>query len=249
MQGIYIESCESTSLLVREHAARGAPHGFWISSRTQTAGRGRWGRQWQSQPGNLLISIILRPESGEHWTWIPMLGALSVLELLQEHWKECWNTLPLTIKWPNDLWLGGKKLGGLLCESVSGAGQDTYLVLGLGLNVAYAPGGLDQETACLAEVLGPEIGGPGVDAALEWLRPSVAAAIAGDVRRLGREGPGFVEKAFWRHAHFGVGSKVSWTGNGVSTGRVHSLGPHGELRVESGGAVVPLYAEEIRGLR
>lgn len=178
-----------------------------------------------------------------------MLGALTVLELLQEHWRGGLSTLPLTLKWPNDLWLGGRKLGGLLCESVSGAGQDTYLVLGLGLNVAHAPGGLDQETACLAEVLGPEIGGAGVDAALEWLRPSVAAAIAAQVEKLGREGPRFVEQAFWAHTHFGVGAQVSWTGDGVCTGRVHSLGPHGELRVESGGAVVPLYAEEIRGLR
>ena len=251
MNGVFVESCESTSLLAREHGSKGAPHGFWISSGIQTAGRGRWGRQWQSEPGNLFLSIVLRPKTQQHWTWVPMLGALTALELLAQHFEKRAPGLPLTLKWPNDLWLEGKKLGGLLCESVSSAGQETYLILGFGLNVAHAPQGLDQETASLTQ----KVSDLDVRATLEWLRPTVAQAIAQAVNRLELEGPGFVAQSFWKHTHFAIGQAVSWIDDSgqKQQGQVDSLGAHGELRVllrmGSEQKLVSLYAEEIRGLR
>jgi len=251
LNGVVVQSCESTSLLAREYGSEGAeaaPHGFWVSSREQTGGRGRWGRQWESQRGNLFLSIILRPArptSQEHWTWIPMLGAITTLEILKVRWP----ALRLTLKWPNDVWLDGKKAGGLLCESIAASGQNTYLVLGLGLNLASAPKGLDQETACLADVMSDL----DVEAELARLRDEVSAKVAQAVRRLEREGPVFVSEAFWRHAHFKVGDSICWARDqspqGDMQGVVEGLGSFGELWVIADKKRVALYAEEIRGLR
>ena len=246
-----LESCDSTNRVARELGAQGpvaAPHGSWISARVQTAGRGRWGRQWESQAGNLFLSVILRPVGSDHYTWIPMLSALSAMEVLVERWP----SLPLTVKWPNDIWLSGAKLGGLLCETVASSRHPTFLVLGLGLNVRFAPEGLDQETQALANRVPGLSDEAGAEACLGELRPVLAAKIAASIERLDREGPGFVRDLFWKHAHFKPGSSIEWSVPETGArqhGRVLELGAHGELRVEAGAGVVSLYAEEIRGLR
>ncbi len=246
-----LESCDSTNRLAREAGAQGpdfAPHGSWISARVQTAGRGRWGRQWESQAGNLFLSVILRPARSDHYTWIPMLSALSTVELLAERWPH----LALTIKWPNDIWLDGAKLGGLLCETVASSRHPTFLVLGLGLNVRSAPEGLDQATAALSGSLAGLGGDAGAEACLAELRPLLALHIAGSIERLDREGSGFVRELFWKHAHFKPGALIEWTipeSGAKRHGKVLDLGVHGELQVECAGERVSLYAEEIRGLR
>ena len=131
-----IESCESTNDLARELGEAGYPHGTWISARQQSRGRGRLGRQWQSIEGNLFLSIIVRPEMRELWTWVPMATAIAIAEALRSLFPE----LPVQVKWPNDLWVHGKKLGGILCEAVGGR-ADSFIVIGIGLNCAVAPEG------------------------------------------------------------------------------------------------------------
>jgi len=238
VKGLTVEVCESTNQLAKEQGSRGAPHGFWVSAGRQTQGRGRWGREWQSLDGNLFLSVILRPKRSDHWTWIPMCSALSVLETLNRRWP----TLRLSIKWPNDLWLNGKKLAGLLCESFSGQSQEPFLVLGLGLNLREAPQGLDQETAALG-VQDPQT--------LELLREEIALRVTQSIDRLDSEGTTWVEALFWRYAQFGKGCGVTWTSadSRAVEGKVDSLGKHGELWVESEGRRLALYAEEIRALR
>jgi BirA family biotin operon repressor/biotin-[acetyl-CoA-carboxylase] ligase len=120
---VLIDRCESTNTAANDAAARGASEGVVLVTEEQLAGRGRKGRQWFSIPGkSLTFSIILRPRrSGEG---ITALMGLSVAQALDE---VC---AGIDVKWPNDLYLGGRKLGGILAEK-----RENYIVIGVGLNV------------------------------------------------------------------------------------------------------------------
>ncbi|MBU6374620.1 MAG: biotin--[acetyl-CoA-carboxylase] ligase [Bdellovibrionales bacterium] len=241
--GELLESCASTNELAKEKGSLGprhTPHGSWISARVQSAGRGRLGRTWKSTRGNLFLSIVLRPSKSQYWTWIPLLGAVEVLELLNSGKFGFWDSQRFSIKWPNDLWLDRKKLGGILCESVNSSQSGSFVVFGLGLNTAEAPVGLDQPTASLE------------DASLaDRMRQPLADAISAAVLRLDREGPEFIRKAFEHWTAFPAGSLVSWKANGEKLqGMVQGLGSSGELEIliESG-RKKSLYAEEISEVR
>jgi BirA family biotin operon repressor/biotin-[acetyl-CoA-carboxylase] ligase len=240
-----LESCESTQLIARERGEQGAPHGFWVSSQRQTGGRGRRGNQWVSTPGNLHLSVVLRPARSDHWTWVAIAAAVGTLEVLQSE-LGLGSESGLSIKWPNDLWLDGRKLAGFLCEVCQKRGQPPFLVLGLGLNVGFAPQVSEQHTAALLEVLGT----PDSGELLSKLQDAVPRAVARACTRLDTEGTSWVSELFWKHSAFKPGARVEWGEAGArQTGIVRELGPHGELRVEAQGAVVSLYSEEIRGLR
>ncbi|MDQ3940065.1 MAG: biotin--[acetyl-CoA-carboxylase] ligase, partial [Actinomycetota bacterium] len=111
----YHESIDSTNRDALEWAAAGAPEGAVVTTDHQTAGRGRWGRSWSSTPGRLLqLSVILRPglpvtDAGVVTTAVGLACAESVDEL---------TGVPAQIKWPNDVTVGGRKLAGILVESV-----------------------------------------------------------------------------------------------------------------------------------
>lgn len=126
----------STNTAAATLAQQGAPHGTVVVAEAQTAGRGRLGRHWHSPPGrNLYSSVILRsmPARDQQalWlSWIPLIAALAVNRAVQVV-----TGLQSSVKWPNDILMGHRKLGGVLCES-SGLGTDrAFVVVGIGLNV------------------------------------------------------------------------------------------------------------------
>lgn len=121
----------STNDALRQAAAAGAPHGQVLFAESQSAGRGRRDNRWISSRGrDLIVSFLLRPAASMSlWPRITTLAALGVCHAIEEE-------LPLrpTIKWPNDVYVNGRKVCGLLAETVhSPAGQ--ALILGIGLNV------------------------------------------------------------------------------------------------------------------
>ncbi|GAA5120903.1 biotin--[acetyl-CoA-carboxylase] ligase [Luteolibacter yonseiensis] len=120
------ESVESTNDEVRELARMGAPDGVVVLAERQTAGRGRRGAAWFSPPGeSLAFSILVKPpEPKALWPRLALAAGLAVAEALES------SGLTAGIKWPNDVWLGGKKAAGILVE----AGAD-FAVVGIGLNV------------------------------------------------------------------------------------------------------------------
>lgn len=129
----YSPSVASTQELARAAAQAGAPEGLAVLAGQQTAGRGRAGRAWWSPPaGGLYLSLLLRPRlAAEYVSWLTMCLALGTAEAVQD---VC--GLRPGVKWPNDLEVNGRKLAGILCE---GAFQDdrlSYVIAGLGLNVA-----------------------------------------------------------------------------------------------------------------
>ncbi|HUU27633.1 MAG TPA: biotin--[acetyl-CoA-carboxylase] ligase [archaeon] len=122
----------STNEAARQLAETGAPDGTLLVAEEQRKGRGRFGGSWYSPSGGgIWASLILRPgirpaQLGS----LPMLAALSICLAVEEH-----TGLKPQIKWPNDLYLNGKKLAGVLCEAGMRGDELKYVVLGFGINV------------------------------------------------------------------------------------------------------------------
>ena len=131
---MYIKQTYSTSTLLREQYSDNLPHLYTIRTDFQTAGRGQAGNSWESEEGkNLLFSSLLRYEgiyAADQWR-LSMLVAVACWEVLAKYLPKDW----LTIKWPNDIYYGDKKLVGILIEnSLSGSMVD-HTIAGIGMNV------------------------------------------------------------------------------------------------------------------
>lgn len=122
----------STNTLGMTLAESGDPHGTVILAEHQTAGKGRLGRTWSSSPNkNIYCSVILRDLTlQQHLTWIPLATGLAISEAIQHV-----TSLQPSLKWPNDLLIGNKKLGGILCESTSRGKSSNVLIVGFGVNI------------------------------------------------------------------------------------------------------------------
>ena len=107
-----------------------------VVTEEQSAGRGRRGRSWFSPPGaNLLFSVLLRPPmEGDRVFTLTMILALAAVGAVQEK-----NGLAVGIKWPNDLYVGTRKLAGILTEFSVREKQVDWAVLGMGVNVSWHP--------------------------------------------------------------------------------------------------------------
>lgn len=128
----YYEEVASTNDVALELAARGGPEGTVVVAENQTAGRGRFSRNWFSPPGkNLIVSLILRPSFGPgRVSQLGIATAVSAAACLRGLFD-----LPALIKWPNDVYIGGKKAGGILTELSAEVDRIHYAVIGIGLNL------------------------------------------------------------------------------------------------------------------
>ncbi|MFZ5447325.1 MAG: biotin--[acetyl-CoA-carboxylase] ligase [Thermodesulfobacteriota bacterium] len=128
----YFETLDSTNNYAKELAARGAPEGTVVIAETQTGGRGRLGRGWISPPGvGLYVSVVLRPMLPPmELPQITLTTAVAVVRAI----RQITGVAP-GIKWPNDLLVNGKKLGGILTEMETESDRIRHVVIGLGLNV------------------------------------------------------------------------------------------------------------------
>ncbi len=124
--------CPSTNAEAAAWARAGAPEGALVIAEHQTAGRGRLGRAWKDEPGqSLLFSLVLRPTlPPNRLGLVTLAGGIAVAEAVAE-WTDA---VEPRIKWPNDVLLNGRKCCGMLLESSVG-GLDSFVVLGIGLNV------------------------------------------------------------------------------------------------------------------
>ena len=129
-------SIPSTNREAVQLAQADVEHGTVVVADCQTAGRGRLSRTWFSPPGaNLYCSVILKatrpPERLTEWlSWLPLISALATAEAI-----ETVSSLHVSVKWPNDLLISERKVGGILCESGTGTGSKPFQVIGIGLNV------------------------------------------------------------------------------------------------------------------
>ena len=177
---MYIKQTYSTSTLLRELYTEELPHLYTIRTDFQTAGRGQAGNSWESEEGkNLLFSALLRYNNiraTEQWR-LSMLVAVALWEVLA-------NYLPqeqLSIKWPNDIYFGDKKLVGILIEN-SLAGQYVgYSIAGIGLNInqtewrSNAPNPISMKQITGQEYKAEELMNEWVHAMANWEAQSTEA--------------------------------------------------------------------------
>ncbi|HXQ90896.1 MAG TPA: biotin--[acetyl-CoA-carboxylase] ligase [Acidimicrobiales bacterium] len=135
---------DSTNRLLLDEARAGAPEGAVVVADYQSAGRGRLGRRWEAPPAaNLLASVLLRPDLDmEELHLCTVAVALACADACERG-----AGLVPELKWPNDLMVGGRKLGGILAEVVPApttpGGSGSAVVVGLGLNVGWPPSDVD----------------------------------------------------------------------------------------------------------
>lgn len=148
----YQASIDSTNAGAKALAGQGAPEGALVITEEQTAGRGRRGKSWVSPPGaNLLFSVLLRPAmEGDRVFVLTMVLALAGLKGVKTV-----TGVKAMIKWPNDLYVGTKKLAGILTEFSVRGKQVDWAVPGMGINVNWHPdvpeGGGAPATSLLEE--------------------------------------------------------------------------------------------------
>jgi BirA family transcriptional regulator, biotin operon repressor / biotin---[acetyl-CoA-carboxylase] ligase len=122
---------------------------LWVTAERQTAGRGRRGRTWVSQPGNLYASLLLsEPAPADRWPQLSFVAALAIHDAVVEIAAEL--KPRLAIKWPNDLLLDGAKFAGILIEGQAGGGAGNAVAVGIGVNCASHPVAMDYPATDLA---------------------------------------------------------------------------------------------------
>ena len=126
----FYQSTGSTMDDVAEWARHGAEEGAVVVAETQTASRGRLGRRWISDEGNLYFSVLFRPESEA----LPLLSPLAGVAVARAI-RQVAGLYP-SIKWPNDIMIDGRKVAGILAESALSGSQIQHAVVGIGVNVA-----------------------------------------------------------------------------------------------------------------
>ncbi|MBS3872489.1 MAG: biotin--[acetyl-CoA-carboxylase] ligase [Firmicutes bacterium] len=136
-QIIYLAECDSTNARLK-HLADEAPvqlRGLTMATDRQSAGRGRRGRTWQAGPGEgLLFSVLLYPPLPPNLLHgLTLMAGVAVVEALAQL------GVTTTLKWPNDVYLAGRKLCGILAETSAELDHTNYVVLGIGLNVSGHP--------------------------------------------------------------------------------------------------------------
>ncbi|MDP3619543.1 MAG: biotin--[acetyl-CoA-carboxylase] ligase [Ramlibacter sp.] len=149
-----LDEVDSTNSELMRRARAGRMEPLLLVAERQTAGRGRLGRQWQSNANSSLTFSLGLPLAPADWSGLSLAVGVSLAESLHPQ---------ISLKWPNDLWFEMRKLGGILIETAStGEGREPsrYAVIGVGINIAAVPpAGLSTAPACLRELL------PGIDPA------------------------------------------------------------------------------------
>jgi BirA family biotin operon repressor/biotin-[acetyl-CoA-carboxylase] ligase len=206
------ETIRSTQDLALEAARANDPGHLAILADLQTAGRGSRGRAWTAPPGNLNLSLLLRPPPAPPGRW-PLLAGLALHTALAPYAPD------LMLKWPNDLLLNGAKLAGILIDSeATPSGHLSWLVIGLGANLAAAPHIKGRPTASLP---------PPAPAAR-----AIAEAITQTFDAYEHAPMAAIVEA-WRACAHPIGTELDvLTPQRRITGRFAGLSPNGELLLE-----------------
>jgi BirA family transcriptional regulator, biotin operon repressor / biotin---[acetyl-CoA-carboxylase] ligase len=219
----------STNAEALRLARQGERGPLWITAHRQTAGRGRRGRSWISEPGNLYASLLLTaPSPAEHWPELSFVAALAIHDAIVEVAAELKSRL--AIKWPNDLLLAGAKFAGILIEGEGGG--EAAVVVGVGVNCASHPAGTDHPAADLAAA--------GAPISPDVLMTALSAKMLGRLAQW-NQGAGFATiRAEWlaRAAGLGEDLRVRLTDREIA-GRFEALDERGGLvlRLPDGNAI------------
>jgi len=139
------ESLGSTNDRLKELAREAAVEWTVVVADSQSGGRGRHGNTWTSPRGNLYLSVLLRPGRAPV-SLVPLLAGVGAAEALEGLGVQA------SLKWPNDLVVGERKLGGFLAEAATTGESLDWIVLGAGINIAAVPEPLRETAVCLREM-------------------------------------------------------------------------------------------------
>jgi BirA family biotin operon repressor/biotin-[acetyl-CoA-carboxylase] ligase len=223
---VHFRLTDSTNARARELAFIGAPDGTLVTASEQSAGRGRQGRTWSAPPGRaLLMSVIVRDLSTRD-ALLPLAVPIAVAEACDQFAdSHC------GIKWPNDIWLDGRKLSGILLE---GRPQEGWAVIGIGLNVGTREEEFPEELRSTATSLAiASATDPGLEPVLEAVLESLEQRLA--------DAPKATLSA-WRERDVLIGRQITWNGG---EGEAVGLDASGALLVETDSGRVALDAGEV----
>ncbi len=221
-----------------EQARLGASEGSLIVADRQTAGRGRLGRTWESEPATgLYFSLVLRPRRPAlQMLALTLAAGVGVARGIGDHCG-----LTCDIRWPNDVMLHGRKVAGVLLEGETENGRLERAILGVGVNVNQ-----ERMTPELAEIAISLREATGA----EYLREALLEAILGRLEQaydmLLEQGPAAVLQAFRRASSWTQGKRVVVEGE---TGVTAGLSPEGYLLLRApDGTVRPVLAGSVRAV-
>jgi len=222
---LLLDHTDSTNAEARRRADAGETGPLWIVARRQTDGRGRRGRSWESQDGNLFATLMqLTRKSPAEAAQVTFVAALAIADLL-----DAWAPASLvTIKWPNDVMLAGQKASGVLVESGVHESGGLWLAVGIGINLLSAPEGTERPATALAHHLrGDAASPPSIEVAAAKL------AEAFNVWMMRWETLGFQPILdAWRARTAGLdGPAVARLGRETIEGRAEGVGPDGALKL------------------
>ena len=219
-----IDSTNSAAMLA---AQAGAAEGSVFLAERQTGGRGRGGNTWHSEKGAVMLSVILRPRVSAGDVLILSLATGLAASAAVE---EVCGILP-DLRWPNDILLGEKKLGGILCELNIDAGKVRHAVIGIGINVNQEK--FPEEISAVATSIQQETGKP-------WPRVDLAAALLhnldGEYREMQTapiEAMRSCIKRFEERSTYARGKRVKIAEGGGFEGVTAGLDKRGFLRVKT----------------
>jgi BirA family biotin operon repressor/biotin-[acetyl-CoA-carboxylase] ligase len=226
-----------------------APEGAVVVAEHQSAGRGRWGREWLSEPGrSLMFTVVLRPRFGvERSGLLTIAAGVACAEGLARR-----TGLPMSLKWPNDVMVEGRKVAGILAESqLSGSALETAVV-GMGINFEWPSDDLPEEIVARATSLslataaadGPL---PGRDEVLRSILQEfeMLYGLIGDA-----EGERMIlERATQRSELIGRNIEVRYPDDRILYGVARGIRPSGQLEVESDGETVVVDVAEVQRVR
>ena len=227
----------STNDRAMEDAASGAAHGTLVVAECQSAGRGRLGRVWQSPPGaGLYCSVVVHLPAAVA-PLLTLAAGVAVADGLRVS-----TGLAVQLKWPNDIWVDGRKLGGILAEAAAMEAEHAVVVTGIGLNVS--PSALPPDVAGRATSIEDELG-RAVDRGL--VLAEVLVTLEERTRQLATGGAAAM-LADWRtHASSLMGRRVTWERGGEAVeGQATGIDDTGALVVVTTRGVERIVAGEVR---
>jgi BirA family biotin operon repressor/biotin-[acetyl-CoA-carboxylase] ligase len=226
------ERIDSTNAEARRLAEQGERGPLWLWADAQTGGRGRMGRTWVSEPGNLyatfLFSIAAGPEVAAQVSFVAALAVHDTVAALRSN-------LQPRIKWPNDVLINGAKFCGVLPEVVGSS--PTRIAIGCGVNIAHAPQGTPYPVTALG-------GDLQVESVLQQLDASLSKRL-----EIWDEGRGFPAiRQAWSERALGLGGEVAATiGTKETRGIFSGLAADGALILTSlDGSVSHIHSGEVK---
>ncbi|MBI2861709.1 MAG: biotin--[acetyl-CoA-carboxylase] ligase [Chloroflexi bacterium] len=240
---VYLETTGSTNDVARELATTGAEEGTLVLAEEQTAGRGRLGRRWLAPPhSSLMMSVIFRPPLAPAQTFrLTMLSGVCAAQAISQVTE-----FTCRLKWPNDLIVGGRKVGGILGEAAFAAGRLDFAIVGWGINVNLDVAAI-PELVGVATSLSHELGRPVSRFAL---LQQILQQLEAWYPYLPPQQPDRLFAA-WREGLETIGQivRVDWAAN-YAEGRVVGVSEEGALMLETpSGEILTISAGDVTAVR